>query len=327
MAIRARVESHRIIGEVTQNHAKQFDLCAVINPSSRGGTVYTIWPALLEKLQARYGKIHYAFSDSEMDFRKLVRQFAALSPVIAICGGDTSLTIAAQELVRENFDGELMFLPAGTHNDLIADIQIKNLNLTPHCELIVLRGESRDAETQLAFIGQANWGMGAIVNYRVKRWLSRFPILRGVTGFLGLVAIIVSHLQKKDIVSAKITTDAEMIEGEFSIVLIGQIYHWSGGLKFCPSALGEKGQLHLVAISRKGLWSFLKMVMSAKTGRHLQRSEVKVFQTRTAMLEFKNRVMTQIDGDVMQDASGAVLRFDQFQCSKIQTKFELTAMN
>ena len=312
---------------MTLDHAKQFDLCVVVNPSSRGGTVYTVWPAILEELQARYSKIHYAFSSSENDFRKLVRQFIKLSPVIAVCGGDTSLTIAAQELQRENFSGELLFLPSGTHNDLIADIRLNNPNLTPQCELVVLHAESRETETRLEFIGQANWGMGAIVNYRVKRWLTRFPFLRSMTEFLGFIAIIVSHLRKDDVVSAKIKTDSQTLEGDFSIILVGQIYHWSGGLKFCPSALCNKGQLHVIAISRQGLWSFLKMVMSAKSERHLKRPEVKTLQTQTARFEFKSRVMIQIDGDVVQDARGAVLRFDEFTCSKIQTRFNLIAMN
>ena len=95
----------------------------LINPASAGGRAVKAWPEFESLLAAGDFEIVSYTTSSETDFRVHARAFAGRFDIIGICGGDSSLTIAAEELFSAGFDGELVDgLPKGWRRVQLTDL-------------------------------------------------------------------------------------------------------------------------------------------------------------------------------------------------------------
>lgn len=284
----------------------------IVNPTSAGGRSLGVWQAL--KLE-----VPYHISSSEQDFRAQVRKFAHHYKSIGICGGDSSLTIAAEELLAVKYPGELRFLPAGSVNDIILDIR-ENLE---EKKAGVYLGSLQAGNTTKTFIGQANWGLGVVVNRWVGKTLHTLPFLRPLQNFIGTLSIIFAHLLRRETVRADITGGGTMLSGTYSVVLVTQIRHWASGLLFAPGANYFKPHFQVVTIRRCGLLRLIKIILSAKNGSHLAFPEVETFLAREVEVRLQNPAAVQIDGDILRDGT-TELKYTGYRVKKIKSALRLT---
>lgn len=291
----------------------------IINPSSGGGSTLRRWPEFENMLNFGGFQITSYISTSETDFRVHARAFAARFRHIAVCGGDSSLTIAAEELYQQKFNGELAFLPAGSANDIVLDIREQR---APRSKTLWL-GELSAGRLQKDFIGQANWGLGVVVNRWVGAILSRMPFLRRAQNLLGILSIIFARLFGCEAVHAEIVLDKEKISGHFSILLVTQIRHWASGLRFAPAADWYAPEFEVIAIRRCGFLRLIRIILAAKTGSHLQYPEVLTAKSRNVRLVFSEPVAVQIDGDILRQ-DGTEVHQAQYKLKKRKSTFTLT---
>ncbi|GAB4430519.1 MAG: hypothetical protein OHK0011_13190 [Turneriella sp.] len=292
----------------------------LINPASAGGRAVRTWPDFEGLLKAGDFEITSYTTSSEADFRVHARAFAGRFDTIGICGGDSSLTIAAEELFSAGFDGELIFLPAGSVNDIVLDIREQRAARAGTLWL----GELTAGKSKKDFIGQANWGLGVAVNRQVGAVLRSMPFLRPLTGWIGFFAILYSHLLRRDLVRARIQLDTEIIEGDFSIILTTQIRHWASGLRFAPSAGWYAADFAIVTIRRCGLMKLIRILLAARTARHLEFKEVEVHQSRRVKVMLETAEAVQVDGDILQDDAGE-LRLSEYRLAKKKSRFVLSS--
>jgi hypothetical protein len=133
-------------------------------------------------------------SSSEADFRAKTRAFARRFSALGICGGDSSLTIAAEELAAAKFKGDLVFLPAGSVNDIVHRYRC----LAERAGEAALSGRTQYSTGGKQFIGQANWGLGVVVNRWVGKVLTTLPALRRYQQTIGTLCIILAHLLRRE---------------------------------------------------------------------------------------------------------------------------------
>ena len=291
----------------------------LINPASAGGRAVKIWPAFASLLTAGDFEITHYTTTSETDFRVHARAFAGRFDTIGICGGDSSLTIAAEELFAAGFDGELIFLPAGSVNDIVLDIREQRATRASTLWL----GEIAAGETRKYFIGQANWGLGVAVNRQVAAILRSLPFLRPLTGLIGFFSIVISYVLRKDVVRARIDLGERQLEGNYSIILATQIRHWASGLRFAPGADWHSSDFELVTVRRCGLWRLLRIILAAKDARHLAFPEVGQYRARRISVHLDKPAAVQVDGDILYDDSGE-LRSSVYRLAKKKSRFVLT---
>lgn len=292
----------------------------LINPASAGGRAVRTWPDFEGLLEAGDFEITSYTTSSETDFRVHARAFAGRFDTIGICGGDSSLTIAAEELFSAGFDGELIFLPAGSVNDIVLDIREQRAARAGTLWL----GELTAGKSQKDFIGQANWGLGVAVNRQVGALLRSMPFLRPLTGLIGFFAIVVSHLLRRDVVRAGIHLDSATLQGEFSVILVTQIRHWASGLRFAPGADWYGPGLDVVTIRRCGLLRLIRILLAARTARHLEFEEVEVHQSRRVKVALETAEAVQVDGDILRDDAGE-LRLSEYRLAKKKSRFLLSS--
>ncbi|MFO1480741.1 MAG: diacylglycerol kinase family protein [Turneriella sp.] len=292
----------------------------LINPASAGGRAVKAWPEFESLLAAGDFEIVSYTTSSETDFRVHARAFAGRFDIIGICGGDSSLTIAAEELFSAGFDGELVFLPAGSVNDIVLDIREQR---APRASTLWL-GEISAGATSKDFIGQANWGLGVAVNRQVGALLHSMPFLRPFTGIIGFLAIVFSHLLRRDLVSASIHLDSETLEGDYSIILATQIRHWASGLRFAPQADWYAPVFEVVTIRRCSLVKLIRILLAARTARHVDFPEVEVHQSRRVKVSLASAAAVQVDGDILRDVAGE-LKGLEYRLAKKKSRFVLSS--
>ena len=192
-----------------RNSNRQKNIAVIVNPSSAGGKTLLRWPEFEQSLITAGFSVTKHFSTSESDFRETVKYFSRKFKMIGVCGGDSSLTIAAEELQEKKFRGELVFFPAGSVNDLVLAIGAHSLK--PRS---IFLGNLEGPADQKLFIGQANWGLGVVVNRWVGKILAALPFLRPVTGLIGFVCIVVAHVLHRELVEAEIIAGKSRSKGE-----------------------------------------------------------------------------------------------------------------
>ncbi|HRP69974.1 MAG TPA: diacylglycerol kinase family protein, partial [Turneriella sp.] len=128
-------------------------VAVLINPSSAGGLSLKRWAAYRDALHQKRVRTTEYISVSEADFRERTRMLAKKFKRIAVVGGDSSLTIAAEELVKVNYKGVLQFMPAGSVNDIVLDLR-ENTAQRQSAYLGFLKTQGKRKN----FIGQANFG-------------------------------------------------------------------------------------------------------------------------------------------------------------------------
>lgn len=294
----------------------------LVNPTSAGGRAVKIWPEFESLLMAGDFEITHYTTTSETDFRVHARAFAGRFDTIGICGGDSSLTIAAEELFAAGFNGELIFLPAGSVNDIVLDIRAQR---AARASLLWL-GEIIAGNTKKVFIGQANWGLGVAVNRQIAAILRSLPFLRPLTGLLGFFSIVMSHALRKDVLRARIDLDGKEIIDNYSIILATQIRHWATGLRFAPGADWHSADFELVTVSRCGLWRLLRIILAAKDARHLAFPEVGQYRARRISVHLDEPAAVQVDGDILRNDKGE-LRSSLYRLFKKKSRLVLSSID
>jgi len=295
-------------------------IAVVINPTSGGGRMLKEWPRIEAELIATGHAVTGHISSSEADFRAKTRAFARRFSALGICGGDSSLTIAAEELAAAKFRGELRFLPAGSVNDIVLDIAAAQRESKKYLCL----GELATENFSKLFIGQANWGLGVVVNRWVGKVLKTLPALRRFQQTIGTLSIILAHLLRREKVMATLQIGNRLLSGHFSIVLVTQLQHWASGLRFAPDASFYAPEFQVVTVRRTGLLKLIRIILAAKTGQHLKFREVEVSQAREVHLHFAKAAAVQIDGDILR-FSGREVTGHNFRLSKLRTQIKLSA--
>ncbi|MCX7631781.1 MAG: diacylglycerol kinase family protein [Turneriella sp.] len=283
----------------------------LLNPSAGGGRALRRWQYFSQQL----GNSTCYVSKSESDFRDAVRRLARNHRRIAVCGGDSSLAIAAEELAAVAFRGELLFLPAGSANDIA-----RHLSAAKKTGNVYLGRIQSDASTRI-FLGQANWGMGVIVNRQLAAVLSRLPFLRAVTSGIGFCAIVANHLMAKEVVVAEIQAGKEKLCGQFSSIVVSQIRYWASGMLFAPGADWHSTVWQVVAIRRCPLLRFLRILWAARQGQHLYFPEVAALMATRVEIRCQKVQWVQCDGEVPDELAGT-----HFFVTKRPSGFRITTL-
>jgi|GEM_PF-6048735 len=296
-------------------------IAVIINPSSAGGKSLTVWPQYRLKFEAQDFAVTEHTSVSEADFRETVKHFARKFKLLAVCGGDSSLTIAAEELLAAGFRGELIFLPGGSVNDILLDIRGQKAA----AKKTIYLGEISSPEDTKQFIGQANWGLGVVVNRWVGYTLRVFPFLRPLQNFIGVLSIVMAHGLRRELVDGEIVADIVSESGCWSIVIVSQIKYWASGLQFCPDASFHRPEFEILTVKRCGLIRLIKIILAAKHGRHTEFPEVARRLARSVELRAEKPEAVQIDGDILRSATGEV-KARRYTLKKTKTLFRLSTL-
>jgi len=239
-----------------------------VNPTSGGGKGALVGPQAAHLLRAR--GIDVALAQGANAAEGIEHARAALADgadALVACGGDGTVHAALQ--VVAGTATRLGVVPVGTGDDNARSVGIPLGNVTAAVDIIAT-GHTRtidagrvtcaDAEPHW-FLGVMSSGFDSLVNERANA-------MAWPKGKAKYAVATVAELSVFRPVRYEVTVDGATHTDEAMLVAVGNGMSYGGGMKVCPAAVLDDGQLEVTFLSRVGKGTFLRVFPRVFAGTH-----------------------------------------------------------
>lgn len=276
----------------------------VVNENSGNGRGAKVWQQVEQQLQAR-GTTYQAITSSngqDAYDRTAAQLSSAEVKAVAVVGGDGTLHGILPLLVGTGIP--VGIIPAGSGNDTSREfhiprdpIQALNIILSGRTRLSDTIASTSGDETQITLTAIAVGVDGAVAadvnGSRYKRWCNRLGI-----GSLAYLIGFVRTLMKFSPSDITITIDGTVHRFERGwMSTIANSASYGGGLRICPDARMDDGQLHVCVVHGCSLWRLLFVFPTLLKGTHVKLRYLTQLHGRQATIETNGRFLACGDGE------------------------------
>ena len=266
---------------------------------------------LLQKFEINYDLI---VTKSEKDLKKFARDKIKSERILVGVGGDSTYNILVNEILEQKSDVALGMIGLGSSNDVAREFGIDTLERA--CVAIKKRQTKptdagciiKDKKILRYYIGQANIGLGVLVNKYVEELSRRKSKIGKIQTLAGALAIINSYSSAQIPIPLSIESERGKIEGNFALALFNNIRYWATGKKATPYALPDDGLLDCCLIKECTLPRFARIISLSKKGKHTKAEEVETIQSDYYEISSDKAFEIQTDGEILE-SSGKPVEF------------------
>ena len=213
---------------------------------------------------------------------------------LVVCGGDGVVHHGLNAVAGT--DVPLGVVPAGSGNDFARAVGIP-VGDVARAAAVIAHGRVRAVDVGKAgdrFFGAVlAAGFDSRVNDRMNRM--RWP--RGRSRYH---AAIVAELAKFRPLPFALEVDGARQELEAMLVAVGNGSSYGGGMRICPAAVMDDGQLDVTVVTRISRAKLIRLFPSVYPGTHIRRPEVQTFRCRSITLSSPG-VAAYADGEFVSD--------------------------
>lgn len=285
----------------------------VINPTSGNGKGGKVWNKVKPLLEKKGISFEAYVSKEKGDISRFVAKLDRADKLIVI-GGDGTLHEVLNGLSK-NHEIAIGYIPAGSGNDFARSLNIP-LAYEKALECI-LRGEEKKldvlkvGEHVCATIVGAGFD-GFVVEqsnkWVLKKWLNKLGL--GKISYLLTVILAVFQYRPCQI---ELTVDG--VTERFSnvwLVAVGNLPYYGGGMKICPKAVGDDGQLDICVVSNLSSISLLSFFPNVFLGKHIAlTSKVATRKGRQISIAASTPTIVQGDGEILTAAPVGISIIDK----------------
>lgn len=264
----------------------------IVNPKANRGKIskrVTLLERLLHEKNVKYA-IHYTTARGVAT--ELAREFSKEpnSTVVAV-GGDGTVNEVLNGLNTENV--KFGIIPSGTGNDFISCAKIPTD--TEKALELILNGEAKPTDFMVCDGVRGLNVIGTGIDVDILNRCRKSKILRGK---LQYIASLIISLIKFKFYKFFIEKDGEKLEKEGLIVAVGNGTQFGGGIRICPKAVIDDGELDFVVAGklkkRKIPGAFIKLMK----GKVLELDFTSFERRKRVEIDFDKPVTIQIDGEL-----------------------------
>ena len=167
---------------------------------------------------------------------------------------------------------------------------------------IRLQGRDGKPRTEL-FANIAEAGYGGLVTdlaNRLPRWI----------GGARYVLATVAAVSRFRLVETTVTVDHTEVNEELSNVIVANGQFFGGGLRVAPRALPDDGRFN-VQVWRGRPADVLRALPDLRVGEHLERDDVREWQSTTVTIDARTPLLIEADGEVLGTTPATI---DLFRC-------------
>ena len=212
---------------------------------------------------------------------------------IIACGGDGTINICVNAMVRHDIHLPLGILPAGTANDFAYYFELPN-NIDAALN-VALGDRTAKADVGLVngkcFINVA--AMGAMVDVSQKT----DPTLKNAIGPLAYYLKGASELTQLHPINVRLTTPEKVREEEIYFMTVCNGESAGGFRKLSPNSMMNDGLMDVVAFRKMPILEFPPLLFEVLNGRHPENKNVLYFQTDSLLIEADEDMPTDVDGE------------------------------
>jgi YegS/Rv2252/BmrU family lipid kinase len=269
-------------------------LTLLVNPSSAGGKSLKLLPRVEAALDARRAVFRVEKTRSLEHGAELALRAIELGELPVVVSGDGLLGAVGGAMAGS--DSPLGLIPAGRGNDLARALGIPD---EPEAAVeVVLAGESRRIDVGEAngkrFLGIASVGFDSECN----RLANETHWLRGNSVYVySMVRTLIGWHSAR--FTLALGEESKRISGYFVAVANNSVY--GGGMYIAPDAELDDGEFDVVSIGEGGKLQFLWGLKDVLKGNHLSKDSVDVFRTPRLELDASRPFPVYADGDHLTD--------------------------
>ncbi|GHB21883.1 hypothetical protein GCM10007094_07500 [Pseudovibrio japonicus] len=213
------------------------------------------------------------------------------SDILAVAGGDASVSDAASTLLARGMKPHLAIIPSGTANILAHEL---NVPRTPQeIAKTIIAGKTQKLHNGYAngrpFFLSTSTGFDAemvhVVPLRLKRRYGRLAYL--------FIAAQLAFSRRKG--NFKVQADGEELNCAMALITNSQYY--AGTHRVVPHASILEKQLHLLTFKDDSAWALFKYACRLLTGTVSKSPNVECRNIKTARIEAYRAAAVQIDGE------------------------------
>ena len=212
---------------------------------------------------------------------------------IIACGGDGTINICVNSMLRHNIHLPLGIIPAGTANDFAYYFELPS---DMNAALDIALGD----RTTKADVGTVNSkyfinvaALGAMVDVSQKT----DPYVKNAIGPLAYYLRAATELNQVHPIKVRFTTPDEVMNEEVFFITVCNGESAGGFRKLSPHSKMNDGKLDVIAFRKMPLLEFGPLLMEVIGGRHPDNKNVLYFQTPSLIIESDEDIPTDIDGE------------------------------
>ena len=269
----------------------------IVNNGAGTGSAVAVWKETKEYLQENGISYNAYLTRYEKHAVKLAGQICGKIPqgpiYLLVVGGDGTINICVNAMIRHDIRLPLALLPAGTANDFAYYFDIPS---SIEYQLDIALGTTT-SPADVGVVNDRNFvnvaAMGALIDVSQKT----DPNLKNVMGTLAYYLKAVTELPQLRALPVTLTTPDEVMEEEiyFMVVMNGES---AGGFrKLSPQSSINDGKLDVIAFRKMPIVELGPLLFEVVKGRHPKNKNVLSFQTEKLRIESPEDISTDIDGE------------------------------
>ena len=291
----------------------------LFNPSAGMGK------ALLKKedleVRLRQNGIAYdlTVTQSAEDLRDLTRRHAKTYGAVVGAGGDSTFHIMVNEITAASADVNFGMIAVGSSNDIAKEFEVDSLAKaclalkTMRTKKIDLGGIYDGEKLVRYFLGQANVGVGVLVNRYVAELAQRSPRSAGRQTLAGIKGVIRAYRDREIPLPLAVESEAGRAEGEFVAAVVSNVRFWATGKIINPKAKPDDGRLDVCLIRGCSFLRLARISWLASAGKHGKAEEVDFLQSPSFEISSKKPLLIQTDGEILRSPENSPLRKVKFR--------------
>mgnify|MGYP001184575002 CR=1 FL=1 len=232
------------------NKSFKFDLDVCIGIFQRGGY-----------------EVHPFRSMVEGDIEKHIKEMSCDYDIIVVSGGDGTINIVINAMMRQKMNIPLGIIPSGTANDFATYLGFKSGQVEEACQAIV---NAKPVFIDLGLVNEETYFInvcagGLLTN--VSQTVDKD--VKNALGSLSYYLKGVEQLPNFHKIPFRITTSSEVIEDDLYLYMIMNSAGTGGLTKLSPQASIQDGLFEFLAIRAKSLIELSPVFLKMLTGEHI----------------------------------------------------------
>jgi diacylglycerol kinase family enzyme len=281
----------------------------LFNPSSGKGRATQKRRTLQKYLKASGVSYDWFESRHEEDLRDLVKVTCADYQTLVAAGGDTTMLIVINELMRLKADNSLGMIGLGSCNDVVREFEIHSLKSA--CRALK-RNRTRRIDLGMAisgdkilryYPGQASIGLAVLINQYVEQVVKRSPRLGKYQTLSGLRGGW-RALRSADM-PMELTVESEngVAQGEFVLAVFNNIRYYAAGKMATPQARTDDGMLDAFMVKKCSFSRLAYITFLTPPATYADKKEAVFIQAPRFTVRSNKPFSVQIDGEILSVAN------------------------
>ena len=263
----------------------------IVNPKANGKKAAKIAKKVDKYLTEKGVEHAFFYTDAPRHAIKLAEELSKTSDTIVALGGDGTINEVLNGLDTERV--KFGIIPSGSGNDFIAAAGIPQ-NPIEAVDLI-LSGEAKPTDYMVCGGVRGLNVIGTGIDVDILKRCKKSMILRGKLQYV--ISLVIS-LIKFRFYKFYICKGEEKIEKEALIACVGNGHRLGGGIRMCPEAKIDDGELDFVIAGKLKKSKIPHAFVKLMQGKILEQDFTSFERCEHVRLEFDKPVTIQVDGEL-----------------------------